>query len=282
MEIFGVLNRPLDVRYPTNRLILILAAIAGGFAGLQALLGGGEFWLAGNYGFMSGAAVFFGWAICREIDPNNERAAFLAAVFGWALHFWVGPLNFLGMLLLVMMLRLHNRVTGYLPTWVAMAVPAVISIWLGYSGHWEFTVLAGFGLLLESRLYGSLEKVGLAGLALSLAGLVGLGTSGAPLYEDLRLPGILITLALIILWRVFVGRYRIATKDDRGGQWLDAGRLRAAQWFVLSAVIFLFVLGGTNGLVKVGGGLAAVLGALLFPLIEAAAGNLVGLSRRAG
>ena len=76
---FSAIARPVDPRFPTNRAIaaLTLAVIVGDL--IRRLVGGSE-WLASTWAAGGiGLSVFLAWALCREIDPDRDLSAFVAA-----------------------------------------------------------------------------------------------------------------------------------------------------------------------------------------------------------
>ena len=72
--------RPVDWNYPTNRLIILLTLGVLVLGTLyQLILGGLGFVSALGWGASTGLAVFVCWALTRELDPDDEYAAFVAA-----------------------------------------------------------------------------------------------------------------------------------------------------------------------------------------------------------
>lgn len=104
--------RPIDPSYPTNRAIaaLTMAVIVGGIV-LQLIVGEG-LTQGVSWGISAGLTVFLAWALGRELDPDHDLSAFVAA--GLAL---IGLLLFdlpslMALLWMLFFLRMVNRTTG--------------------------------------------------------------------------------------------------------------------------------------------------------------------------
>jgi hypothetical protein len=78
------LGRPLEPRYPTNLAALLLMGAALIAGALQAWLGGAGARAAGGMGAVAMAAVFFTWALGREVAPDDNPAAFVAVAIAAA------------------------------------------------------------------------------------------------------------------------------------------------------------------------------------------------------
>ncbi len=81
------LARVVDPRYPSNRLVLIGALVAGLAVGAAALLG-----VDPKAGPVAAAVgVFLAWAIARELDPDHPASAAIAIPVSLALSLTIGP-----------------------------------------------------------------------------------------------------------------------------------------------------------------------------------------------
>ena len=75
----SAIARPVDPSFLTNRAIALVTAVivVGDF--LRRQFTGADLlpsaWAAAGVGL----AVFFAWALCREIDPDRDYSAFVAA-----------------------------------------------------------------------------------------------------------------------------------------------------------------------------------------------------------
>ena len=81
--------RSLDRKTPTNRAILIIFILTLA-AGAAAMASQGMPWNEGAvYGLALAGAIFFGWAITRETDPDRWYSAFFAAAGAGVAGEWI-------------------------------------------------------------------------------------------------------------------------------------------------------------------------------------------------
>ena len=87
VEQLASLPRAVDPRYPSNRLVLIGAGLAGLAVGVATLFGADL-----KAGALSVAvAVFLAWAMARELDPDHPASAAIAMPVSFVLVLAVGP-----------------------------------------------------------------------------------------------------------------------------------------------------------------------------------------------
>jgi hypothetical protein len=145
----SALGRTLDPRYPTNLAILLFAAAAGGAAGLVTLIGGNGFLTALSQGFIAGASVFFGWAFSREIDPDHEYSAFLSAALGFLFYWWLGTPVFLPLVLVLVLLRVITRSTGYSVTLIDSILVSGFAVLMVLLDWWILGFFTAVAFLLD-------------------------------------------------------------------------------------------------------------------------------------
>ena len=91
---FSGIGRPLDFAWPTNVaifLVTIAVGILSAASGIWNDLPPTEMaWTA----VRTAGSVFLAWALCREIDPDHQRTAFVAsaAALLWAVFQEAPPL----------------------------------------------------------------------------------------------------------------------------------------------------------------------------------------------
>ncbi|AHM59996.1 hypothetical protein D770_08665 [Flammeovirgaceae bacterium 311] len=233
------LGRPLTYKWLSHRLLFISLLfaflVAGGMYLYTYQEGAGS---AAAFGLSIGLAVFFSWAITRELDPDSGWAAFLAiGLASVALWFWPYPLVKL-LFLILMLLRLMNRSTG-----IAAKIPDVILI-LALTGWllWEEQLIAGVFATLALWSNGRLPNPQHSHKFLALA--VGLATILAFLqYPAQRIPNelsIWVNISIITTATGFALYSRqlksIKSTADATEQPLSLIRLRAAQLVTLLVV----------------------------------------------
>ncbi|MCH5373182.1 MAG: hypothetical protein JJ992_04355 [Planctomycetes bacterium] len=125
---FSSVARPVDPAYPTNRAVLRLLpgiAVLGVVASILGLSGATPL----------GAAVavtlsaFGGWALTREIAPDDNPAAFVAMVFAVGAQLAFGPVSVIPLFVALLLARIVNRSTGLLPRVLETPLLAGFVMW---------------------------------------------------------------------------------------------------------------------------------------------------------
>lgn len=216
-------------------------------------------------------AVFFAWALCRELDPDHDLSAFVAtglALVG--LFFWDLP-NLGALLWVLLVVRIVNRTAGLPAT--ALDSLAVLGLggWLSAQGNWGYGVITTTALFLDSQLVPrNRRQILFAGLGIAitvvaaamrraiwgeggvspLAGLIGLGIS-------------------VAFVPVVVGAGQVESVGDETGEVLRPVRVQMGQGLALLAGVEVAFWGGELGLVSMMPLWAAALGGSIFCLFVA-------------
>lgn len=144
------LARIIDLRYPSNRVVVLVTLVAG----VLGLAIGDE--PLSSAVSMAGAA-FLGWTIAREIDPDRPITASVVAPIG-ALVAWIdleqGHAPALGALYLTMAAaRVIVRTTGRPPTILDLVLHLGLVTWLSaVSMAWVAAVALAVVIVLDTRL----------------------------------------------------------------------------------------------------------------------------------
>ncbi len=110
---FTSIARPVDPAYPTNKAVLILLPIAAILSAVYAIVAGN---VAPETAALSGAlAAFGGWALTRELAPDDDFAAFLSLGFAVISQAVFGPATVLPLFVALFLVRIVNRTTGCPP-----------------------------------------------------------------------------------------------------------------------------------------------------------------------
>ena len=252
------LGRSMDFSYKTNQMIVLASAVV-------AAIG---WWLTGNAlsGVYIGFSVFLTWALVRELDPNHEYAAFLAAAFSLENLFYYQNTQLLVVVWILLLMRILNGITGKALTtfdiFSVLGLTAYLSFDNGNSIYLLIFVLA-MGFSLKTG-----EKMRAAGIASVIsAGLVAVDwffmnklSLGSLAYSNAvtLLVVSVVGLSLILFW--FLSKAE--TKDDKGNS-VNRSKLSASQVLYSAAFLLLFFFGGVslNNLVIY---LSAASGALLY------------------
>ncbi|UHD17932.1 hypothetical protein [Thiocapsa bogorovii] len=260
-QISGI-ARPIEPGYPTNRWIAVLTLLVLIAGGVWRLLDGDGWLTASGWSASAAVSFFLAWALARELDPDRELAAFVAAGFtlpalaaaglGWL------PLPDLAALFLVLLaMRVMNRSTG-----VAATVPDTVGLlglglWLGYESSPIYLAVAVAALLIDALLGpADRRRVILAVLAATIGGvLVAIGDppyappsppTSAPMWVPVPV------LAALIMSAIFAVTIRAADQvqslADATAEPLSPRRVRAGQLLALLTALGLTLAHGSPGL----------------------------------
>lgn len=255
------LGRALDPRYPTNAAILLLMAAAFVLKLTIAAPAADSVRLS----LATAIAVFFSWAIARELDPDPELAAFAAVAL-------VVPLLLLqsthtppgaSLFWLLLAMRVANRTTGR----PATLVDSVLLLALAYFARdWAAQALTALAFACDAVLSSPHRRHGaFAGLAAVLC--VSSVLSQAP---DLAVPRGTAAFALLPFAAVVGGTRRLSTRADCGDEVLNPTRVRAGQALALLAVAASVFQFGSDSVLRMAPLWAALWGTSLCRLFGAA------------
>lgn len=245
------LARPIDPRYRTNLLLIIVLPILSIVAGGYSYSTANDIWIAVQAGLWMAAAIFESWTIAREIDPDNDWSAFVAialtVVAMFALNFPI--FSVYALFLLLLSLRVVNRIVGYPCTWndsvgilVMVGVAAFFDSWLI-----GLVVAAAFFLdatMSQSHRVHLAYAVGAVAIVI-VRGIINLGQTGS------LSTSYLITIAIIGIFYVLtmLANRSVKVKTDLKAKPVDVRRVRAAMALALIAVIMLAIWRGDAGVI---------------------------------
>ena len=243
-------GRPLDWKVMTNRVIttLFFGVLVVGSIALTTQdvpLNAAAFEALSLAG-----ALFFGWMLGREIDPDRWYSAFIAAAFAGANAFFVGAPHFLLLFWIAIGLRFVNRTSGEGPGILDFIAYFGIIFWLGHSTHWAVPLLA-----LPTLPFAGLERfprwsrIALPA-ALAAAGVVFGFTQAWQLVfiSPAERSGLLIIICLVaaaslpVIWSY----NSVRSVGDRGGKPLEPHRVQwGITWAVGIGMILTLIAGMT-------------------------------------
>lgn len=229
------LGREIDIHYPTNQLILILAA-------LSAVIG---IFTSGDImtGIKIGGTIFLTWAFGRELDPKREYGAFAGVVLAFYSFLVTFNAGFMELFFLILLLRLINSTSGDQPTLLDAGIVLALSVFLSVTlGNPIYILLYLIGLFLSDVL--KENKVVQIVLAILAGGSVGyiiyLLTSQGSFKSPLLTP--LSIFSLVFLYSLYA--YLDKDKkiyDDQENE-IDSIKILKAQLFFAGTVIILALL----------------------------------------
>jgi hypothetical protein len=268
----SALVRPVDPRYPTNLAILLLAGAVAVSSALVVFGEGAGIRESAIHGVLSGSAVFLAWAIARELDPDEEYAAFAAAgLMVAALAIFPLP-DLVFSLLVLLLLRIVNRSVGSTVRLWDTAAVLLLTCWALQRGSIVAGAAATAALLLDARL----SKP--TGHHLPAAALAFLATVAAFLLAGARIdPAPLGVIAAVVFATLsaiplIAGSRQVRSSSDLGAEPLDPGRVRAAQVLGLLTAVAIALLGGLPAVVSALPLWTGLLGIGLFRVGRAVAG----------
>lgn len=257
---FSSIGRPVDRRYPTNRAIASLSLVVAilGFV-LRRLAGtpSPESLLAG---FVLAIGFFLAWATARELDPDHDASAFVAAGLSLIPQTMLGRPDLAGVVLILLSLRIVNRTVG--PAARPLDTIGILAL-VGVAVWREQPVLAlaAAGAFTLDAILDPAHRIHLAAAGASI-GLLGVGLSRSPATTVPPLTlvtGLALAATLPFLFLIRASEAP-CTVSDAGGDPLRGSRVRAAQWLALAAMVGSIVVRGQAGLAALSPLWAALVG----------------------
>lgn len=269
------LGRPIELDVPTNRAIMVVsAAVVLLGTGLQLTSGLG-LPASALWGVVAGASGFLAWAIARELDPDRDYAAFLAAAAA-LLAVWLLPRpNFAALLWVLLLQRVLNRSTGLRATWIDASAILGLTAWLTWQWSWVFGVVSAAALVLDARLSDPQARhrwfaVG----CLAVAGAAYLSDpalrSTVPMSREL-LWGILGATACFLA--ALFGTTRVNSIGDDTGAPLDVRRLQVMHRITLLGGYLVVLRHGDAGIIALAPLWAAVFGVGAYRIVTLGRGR---------
>lgn len=224
------LARPLDRTYPTNLAVMILAPAAA------LALGGVTFGQthslsAALEAAMRGALTTFGgWALAREIAPDDNPGAFVSMALAFVAVILVPSSSVLPLFTAIMLARILNRSVGIPATLVdSIAVVLLVAWTVAGSGNPWPALVGAAGFALDAVLPVPLRRQ-LAFAAICLTGGVGylILRGSRPAGDGNVTPWFPIVTIALLYAVLFLRTRRIHSVADLTGEPLNLHRVRAA------------------------------------------------------
>ncbi|MEX2472359.1 MAG: hypothetical protein WEA34_09285 [Gemmatimonadota bacterium] len=255
------LGRPLDPSWPTNRAVLVLMPAGALIAAVSAtwvpgLAGTSRLWAVA----LGAGTMLGGWAVGRELAPDDQRAAFVALVLGFGTLLFVPGVSLVLLFATLMLTRMVNHTVGLPATTLDSVVVLGLSGWaVADTGSPAVGVVTAFAFGLDAWLPdGRRRQWGFAALCLVMvAALAGAAAEqdrvvSSPIVLGVPATSILVgaavVAALVLHGSLTTGALR--STCDATGDPLSIARVR---WGVIVALLV-----GTQGLFLGEGGASSV------------------------
>jgi hypothetical protein len=238
---YTALARPLDPAVPTNRAVIILIPLA-------ALLGGGIGWhrhgdaLSILQEAVLFALVLFGaWALARELDPDDNPAAFISLTCGMLVAGFMADPGVLIVFVTLGLVRIVNRSTGLMASKADSIVLTMLTIVVIYAtGSPLYGAVAALAFMLDGSLREPLARqwlFGLLCLGASIVYMVDHDIAAGRLRPPDSLLEWLSVLFLLIFALDAILLKRVKSKGDVTGRPLDVNRVRGGMAVGLAAAL---------------------------------------------
>jgi len=235
------IGRPLDPAYPTNKAVIVLMPLA-------AVLGAAVGWyrhanllLALQEAALFALILFLSWALARELDPDDNAAAFISLGCGMLAAFALSNPGVLIVFATLGLVRIVNRSTGLAARKADSAALMILSIVVIYLTESPlFGAVAALAFILDGSLKDPLRHQWVFGLVCLGATIVYMvdhnvspGQIRAPdtLFEWLSLLFLLIFALNILLTR------KVHARGDVNHRPLDVNRVRGGMAIGLLAAL---------------------------------------------
>lgn len=246
------LSRTLDPRVPSNRNILILAVLAGILVALHRLAAGLPLVDVALQSTAAGIMTTLTWAIGRELDPDYNLSAYIAALL-MVIALLAGLVSHILLtLLMVASLRVVNRTTGLpvrLTDALALSALSALIIWL--DGFWMAGILLSAAFALDallprpnmphSLIYSALALT----TAVAVTALIDVPIWNRVISEPTGVATILVSLLYVMV--VLRAAPQLTSTGDYDGQPLVYRRVLAGQLLALVAVMVFELRAGMTG-----------------------------------
>lgn len=265
---FTAIGRLIDVEDSTNRLILTISFLASLLGLSWELILGKSFFPSALWGIGAGFAIFFTWALAREIDPEHSLSAFPGIVLTFLGSLILGLPDLIKLLWILIIARMLNRTTGLPAKVTDSLVIVLLTGYLVWQANWLFGFFAAVAFFLDSFLPNSRRRQILFAMIALLASLVGIVLSGG--FSPVGHLGVITLLAILVITLLFIPvviRARLQhVNADFTQETLYPSRVQAAQLTTLATCWLLAIWGGDAEIYSVLPMWSAFLGTSLYGL----------------
>ena len=261
------LGRPIDPNYPTNRAILVLCLAALAIAVGSGMMAGFSLMEGIGQGVGLAGALFFGWALCREITPDDEYIAFLAAVLAGIGAYWLDTPSFLLLFWALLTLRVVNRTTGLPSRPLDTLGVLVLGVWLSWQGHVEIGLATAIAFWLDASLDQPLRRHRYMAVLILVTSLTAVLAGRMPPFSEPSI-GLIAVAGVLLIAALLAYKPDLQSLGDVSGERLDARRVRLADALLAATAAVSVLWHGWDGFVAFIPLWAAFVAAILWRVVE--------------
>jgi hypothetical protein len=245
---FSSLARPLDFKYRTNLavvLIVVTTIFSYSFFHDQDGINLGDRLITG---LILAFNLFIGWALARELDPDEPYAGFLAMaliICAYLFDLYAGT-AFLLLLLLLMLQRITNRVTGLPAKWVDTIFVVILAGYLSFTINWTVGLIAGLALWIDFKSPAPHIRHGWASIVIFLVSIVALVLDPMPVTFAIN-NIYLVAGSLIIFIPYIIFSVPVVSLTDATGEKISNKRIQLTQILSLFTLIMFIFWQGLGG-----------------------------------
>lgn len=283
----SALGRPLDFNYPTNRAVVFLSFIAGFLGLIVALVYRQSFSDSLLTGFLTSVASFWGWAITRELDPDNDLSAFVSAFFAIVFSLLIGHIGLVGLLaglLLLQGTRILNRIVGLGIAPAESIFVLICAVIIALASTWLWILYIAIVFLIDYFLpYGAKQHLPLSGVAMVIMIVLALTRSASSTLISVTSEYFAVLAILSIAFSTFIIRQkRIQSLTDLTNKPVLVARVQWAQITSLGIAWTLALLQGWQGILWVTPLWATFCGILVYQLWLLLKSNIISSNTNNG
>lgn len=229
--------RPLDPRYPTNRAIVLIALVVAVVRGIFLLATNIDIIQSVSIAGSSGFTVLLAWIVGRELDPDHNASAFIAAGLALIALTQFSPPNIVAVFWTVVMMRILNQTVAP-AKWIDSIALLALATWLSLTENWLYAPLTALSFAVDAflpdsarrrQLFFAIAAIGLTFISVLLTSARTVRSS-IPITREWLIAEIIIAILFGLL---ILSTRKFTSTNDRGDRPLDPRRVRAAQGMAL-------------------------------------------------
>ncbi len=243
------LARPVDMSYASNRRVAMASAGVMIAAWIISGLAGAGWLSALGTGALAALGFFLAWALGRELDPDQDGAALLAAALtlpGLAL---AGVPNVGALFLILLGVRVVNRTTGLAATPLDVGLLVVLGLLVAAPVQPVYLIAAGMALVVDGVISPPSRRrviIGVGAAVVAAAGLIVLLPDG-PRPQPGLWPSLLALAIAGAFMPVILAQAKLTSLADDTSEPLSRLRVRAGQLLALGTAVATALWQGDAG-----------------------------------